>query len=117
MVIVGLFCLYIGSLLTLVGACISNAAMAPCVIWHTPLRVKIAANLPHELRAEIKGDEAFVQVDSTIYMYIYIYIHTHTHTHTHTHIYSKEHPQYYKNTYNIEERQGVLMKLLCRTNA
>jgi hypothetical protein len=38
------------------------SAMAPCVIWHTPLRVKIAANLPHELRAEIKDDEAFVQV-------------------------------------------------------
>ncbi len=29
---------------------LSNPAMAPCVIWHTPLRVKLAANLPMELR-------------------------------------------------------------------
>jgi hypothetical protein len=29
----------------------------------------------------------------------------------------KENPQYHKNTHNIEDRQGVLMKLLCRTNA
>ena len=42
-------------------AYLSNPAMAPCVIWHTPMRVKIAANLPHELRAEVNDDDAFVQ--------------------------------------------------------
>jgi len=40
---------------------LANPAMAPCVIWHTPMRVKIAANLPYELRAEVNGDDAFVQ--------------------------------------------------------
>ena len=42
-------------------AYLANPAMAPCVIWHTPMRVKIAANLPHELRAEVNDDDAFVQ--------------------------------------------------------
>lgn len=42
-------------------AYLANPAMAPCVIWHTPMRVKIAANLPLELRAEVNDDDAFVQ--------------------------------------------------------
>jgi hypothetical protein len=32
---------------------LANPAMAPCIIWHTPMRVKIAANLPHDMRAEV----------------------------------------------------------------
>ena len=43
------------------GAYLANPAMAPCVIWHTPMRVKIAANLPNELRAEINDDDTFVK--------------------------------------------------------
>ena len=35
--------------------------MAPCVIWHTPMRVKIAANLPHDLRNVVDADDAFVK--------------------------------------------------------
>ena len=42
-------------------AYLANPAMAPCVIWHTPMRVKMAANLPPELRGEAAGDDAFVR--------------------------------------------------------
>eukprot|EP00290_Baffinella_frigidus_P037844 CAMPEP_0180330074 /NCGR_PEP_ID=MMETSP0988-20121125/41128_1 /TAXON_ID=697907 /ORGANISM="non described non described, Strain CCMP2293" /LENGTH=211 /DNA_ID=CAMNT_0022317275 /DNA_START=27 /DNA_END=659 /DNA_ORIENTATION=+ len=40
---------------------LSHPSMAPCVIWHTPMRVKIAANLPHDLRNVVDADDAFVK--------------------------------------------------------
>jgi hypothetical protein len=35
---------------------LANPNTAPCIIWHTPMRVKIAANLPQELRDELEKD-------------------------------------------------------------